>query len=133
MSVRGVAPQVKTFRLVDDGYPPEETPSKQRQAEQKPRPLDWKICFKEQEIDTGGGKERWPTRVRNRRFFIILKAFFFVYSPQSGEVELVCPVEMYFKQLPITFTFMIKLLVFTTSFYFRPSVMLLSQSKNISL
>ncbi len=42
MSVRGLTPQVKTYRLMDDGYPPEKIPSKewqtcgQRQAEHEP-------------------------------------------------------------------------------------------------
>lgn len=42
MSVRGLTLQVKTYRLMDDGYPPEKTPSKecqthgQRQAEHEP-------------------------------------------------------------------------------------------------
>lgn len=42
MSVRGLTPQVKTYRRMDDGYPLEKTPSKEsqtcgrRQAEHEP-------------------------------------------------------------------------------------------------
>lgn len=67
LSARGLTPQVKTHRLMDDGYPPEKTPSKERQTCGHQDELNlnleamvWKICFKDQEISKGGGKDlKW--------------------------------------------------------------------------
>lgn len=73
MSVRGLTPQVKTYRLMDDGYPPEKTPSKEcqtcgrRQAEHEPGghglkdlPQGTRNQHRRREgSELGGG--RWPT------------------------------------------------------------------------